>query len=45
LEGDIYSLCACNEAGVRRLVQMMDDFAMESLESLAGFIFDNSVRA
>ena len=45
LEGDIYSLCACNEAGVRRLVQMMDDFAMERLESLAEFIFDNSIRA
>jgi N-methylhydantoinase B len=45
LEGDIYSLCACNEAGVRRLVQMMDDFAMENLESLAEFVFDNSIRA
>ena len=30
LEGDVYSLCACNDAGARRLVQMMDEFAMDS---------------
>ena len=45
LEGDIYSLCACNDAGTRRLVEMMDEFELESLGSLAGFIFDNSLRA
>ena len=45
LEGDIYSLCACNDAGARRLVEMMDEFSMESLDPLAAFIFDNSRRA
>ncbi len=45
LEGDIYSLCACNDAGGRRLVEMMDEFALESLDGLAEFIFDNSLRA
>ena len=45
LEGDIYSLCACNDAGARRLVEMMDEFALDSLEPLAQFIFDNSLRA
>jgi N-methylhydantoinase B len=45
LEGDIYSLCACNDAAARRLVQMMDEFAMDSLDPLAGFIFDSSHRA
>ena len=45
LEGDIYSLCACNDAGARRLVEMMDEFELESLEPLAAFIFDNSLRA
>jgi N-methylhydantoinase B len=45
LEGDIYSLCACNDAGARRLVEMMDEFGLESLESLTQFIFDNSLRA
>ena len=45
LEGDIYSLCACNDAGVRRLVEMMDEFKMQDLQALAQFIFDNSLRA
>ncbi|MDR3531350.1 MAG: hydantoinase B/oxoprolinase family protein [Rhodopila sp.] len=45
LEGDIYSLCACNDAGARRLVEMMDEFEMTSLQPLAQFIFDSSYRA
>ncbi len=45
LEGDVYSLCACNDAGAKRLVEMMDEFAMESLDGLADFIFDASLRA
>jgi N-methylhydantoinase B len=45
LEGDIYSLCACNDAGARRLMQMMDEFAMDSLDPLADFIFTSSERA
>ena len=45
LEGDIYSLCACNDAGARRLVEMMNEFELESLGPLAAFIFDNSLRA
>lgn len=45
LEGDVYSLCACNDAGAKRLVEMMDEFAMESLDPLASFIFDASLRA
>jgi N-methylhydantoinase B len=45
LEGDIYSLCACNDAGARRLVEMMDEFEMDSLQPLAEFIFDSSRRA
>jgi N-methylhydantoinase B len=45
LEGDIYSLCACNDAGARRLIEMMDEFKMEDLEQLAQFIFNNSLRA
>ena len=45
LEGDIYSLCACNDAGARRLVEMMDEFEMDSLDALAEFIFDLSGRA
>ena len=45
LEGDIYSLCACNDAGAKRLVEMMDEFDMDSLDPLAGFIFEASRRA
>ena len=45
IEGDIYSLCACNDAGARRLVEMMDEFEMDSLDPLADFIFDSSHRA
>ena len=45
LEGDIYSLCACNDAGARRLVEMMDEFGMDGLDPLADFIFENSRRA
>src|ERR1700752_4376300 len=45
LEGDIYSLCACNDAGAHRLVEMMDEFEMDSLDPLALFIFESSHRA
>jgi N-methylhydantoinase B len=45
LEGDIYSLCACNDAGAKRLIEMMDEFAMDSLDPLATFIFDSSMAA
>ena len=45
LEGDVYSLCACNDAGAKRLVQMMDEFDMASLDPLAAFIFESSHRA
>jgi len=45
LEGDVYSLCACNDAGAKRLVEMMDEFAMDSLDDLAAYIFESSLRA
>lgn len=45
LEGDIYSLCACNDAGARRLVEMMDEFEMDGLDALASFIFESSHAA
>ena len=45
LEGDIYSLCACNDAGAHRLAEMMDEFEMDSLDLLASFIFESSHRA
>ncbi len=45
LEGDVYSLCACNDAAAKRLVEMMDEYAMDSLDPLADYIFDSSLRA
>jgi len=45
LEGDVYSLCACNDAGAKRLAEMMGEFGMDSLDPLAEFIFDSSRRA
>src|ERR1700761_2085738 len=45
LEGDVYSLCACNDAATKRLAEMMDEFEMTSLDPLAEFIFDSSHRA
>ncbi len=45
LEGDVYSLCACNDAGIRRLTEMLDEFAMDGLDALAEHIFDASRRA
>ena len=45
LEGDVYSLCACNDAGIRRLVEMMAEFGLDGLDDLAAHIFDASRRA
>nr|WP_309501299.1 hydantoinase B/oxoprolinase family protein [uncultured Roseovarius sp.] len=43
-EGDIYALIACCEAGVARLVGMMDDFGLDDLGVLSDFIIDTSRR-
>ncbi len=45
LIGDIYALATCNEIGHRRLIAMMEEFALEDLEGIAAFILDNSRRA
>jgi N-methylhydantoinase B len=45
LEGDVYSLCACNDAGARRLAAMMTEFALDDLAPLADFIFESSRAA
>ncbi len=44
-EGDVYSLAACNEVGCTRLVEMMDEFGLEDLDALSGYIIENSRRA
>jgi len=43
--GDIYSLAACNEAGDRRLQDMMDEFGIADLDGLSDFIMETSRKA
>ncbi len=45
LIGDIYALASCNEIGHRRLIEMMDEFDLDDLDGIAGFILQNSRRA
>lgn len=45
VEGDIYSMCACNDDGMKRLSDMLAEFGMEGIDELANHIFENSLRA
>ncbi|MGB1156506.1 MAG: hydantoinase B/oxoprolinase family protein [Alphaproteobacteria bacterium] len=45
LVGDVYALATCNEIGHRRLIEMMDEFALDDLEDVSAFILENSRRA
>ena len=45
VEGDLFSCAAAGDEGARRLVAMMGEFELESLESLSAFIIDNSRAA
>ena len=44
-QGDLYSLAACNETGCERLVAMMTEFGLDSLDDLADKIVAASRRA
>ncbi|MDE2664303.1 MAG: hydantoinase B/oxoprolinase family protein [Gemmatimonadota bacterium] len=44
-QGDLYSLAACNRTGCERLVAMMSEFGIDSLEPLAETIISTSRRA
>ncbi len=43
-EGDIYALIACCEAGVNRLVSMMEEFGIVDLDALGAYIVETSRR-
>ncbi|MBC2837586.1 hydantoinase B/oxoprolinase family protein [Paragemmobacter straminiformis] len=43
--GDFYSLAACNEVGHRRLIDMMDEIGLTSLDDLGAFIFSRTEAA
>lgn len=45
VEGDLYSLEACNRTGSERLVAMMDEFGLETIDQLADWIVETSYRA
>jgi N-methylhydantoinase B len=43
--GDLYSLATCNEIGCRRLIEMMDEFAVDDLGRLGTHILEKSRQA
>ena len=45
LEGDVYSLCACNDAAAARLAATLDEFGEDGLHGVAAFIFERSLKA
>src|SRR5215467_6909405 len=44
-EGDTYSLAACNDVGCRRLNEMMDEFGLDRLDTLADHVIERSRAA
>ncbi|WP_158906935.1 hydantoinase B/oxoprolinase family protein [Burkholderia sp. L27(2015)] len=44
-EGDTYALATCNGVGATRLLEMMDEFKLESLDALAHYILHHSRAA
>src|SRR6266853_2166266 len=45
VEGDVYALAACNDAGSNRLVDMMDEFGIANLDRLGEHIIETSRQA
>ena len=45
VEGDLFSLMACNDKGSERLREMMGEFGIDSIEPLADHIFEHSHAA
>jgi len=45
LIGDLYSLAACNDAGERRLQDMLEEFRLDHLEELSDYILSASAKA
>jgi N-methylhydantoinase B len=45
VEGDLYSLIACNDMGRRRLDAMMTEFGLQTIDGLAQHIIESSRRA
>ena len=45
LIGDLFALATCNEIGMRRLSEMMDEFKIQNLVSISNYILKNSYEA
>lgn len=45
VEGDLFSLMACNDRGSKRLCEMMAEFGLDGIEALANHIFEHSHAA
>ncbi len=45
LVGDVYALTTCNEIGHRRLIDMMTEFNLATLDGISDFILTNSREA
>jgi N-methylhydantoinase B len=43
--GDLYAQSACNDVGARSLVQLLDEFGLDSIETLSEEIISRSERA
>ena len=45
VEGDLFSLMACNDRGSQRLQEMMSEFGIDDIDALANHIFEHSYAA
>ena len=45
LVGDVFALSTCNEIGIRRLIEMAEEFGLEDLTGVSDFILTNSRNA
>ncbi len=45
VDGDVHSLAACNDRGALRLIEMMDEFGLVQLDTLADHVIDRSREA
>ncbi len=43
--GDVHSLAACNDTGIERLADMLDELGLDTVEPIASFIFGRTSAA
>jgi N-methylhydantoinase B len=45
VEGDLYAMATCNDVGGARLLELMDEFSLDTIEPLADAIIERSEQA